>query len=149
MNYYQYTADQLNLDIAQAFSEQTGLRQEVTIPYVFSGSEMLLQKFGDDFYKGITVTCPGFFGPQGRVLRLPLSSPGLINKLSEFRFNHHRITNFEMETSAIYGLGNMMGHECLSINVIIANRVIQEFSKDSEAAVEKMILRALDVLTTA
>jgi uridine phosphorylase len=148
MNYYQYQAATQEKLLAEAFASQTGLRPEVCIPYVFAGSEFLLQPFGNEFHKGITVTCPGFFGPQGRVLRLPLSSPGLINKLSDFQFDNHRITNFEMETSAIYGLGKMMGHECLSINVIIANRVRQEFSKDSEAAVEKMIKAALGVLTS-
>lgn len=147
LNFYQYEKDAADKAIANAFAEQTGLNTAITIPYAFSGSEMLLQKFDTRFHKGITVTCPGFFGPQGRVLRLPLASPGLVDKLTHFRFNNHRITNFEMETSAIYGLGKLMGHECLSINVIIANRVIKEFSKDSEAAVKKMIEKALEALT--
>jgi uridine phosphorylase len=148
MNYYQYAAAEADLEIAKAFSVQTGLDQTIAIPYVFEGSKMLLDKFGPQFHKGITVTCPGFFGPQGRVLRLPLRAPGLINKLSHFSHNNLRITNFEMETSAIYGLGKMLGHECLSINVIIANRVRQEFSKDSEAAVENMIKNALTALAS-
>lgn len=147
LNFYQYEKDATDKAIANAFAEQTGLNTAITIPYAFSGSEMLLKKFDTGFHKGITVTCPGFFGPQGRVLRLPLASPGLVDKLTHFRFNNHRITNFEMETSAIYGLGKLMGHECLSINVIIANRVIKEFSKDSEAAVKKMIEKALEALT--
>ena len=130
-----------------AFVTQTKLEPAVTSPYAFSGSDMLLKKVGEDFHKGITVTCPGFFGPQGRVLRLGLASPGLVDKLTHFNFNNHRITNFEMETSAIYGLGKLMGHECLSINVIIANRVVKEFSKDSNAAVEKMIKKSLEALT--
>ena len=135
--------------MVNAFIAQTGLDTAITNPYAFSGSEMLLQKFSEGFHKGITVTCPGFFGPQGRVLRLGLSSPGLVDKLTHFNFNNHRITNFEMETSAIYGLGKLMGHECLSINVIIANRVVKEFSKDSDAAVKKMIEKALEALTAS
>lgn len=149
MNYYDYLSTDADQKIATAFAEQTGLRKEVAIPYVFEGSNILINKFGSEFHKGITVTCPGFFGPQGRVLRLPLSSPGLINKLTDFKYLNHRITNFEMETSAIYGLGKLMGHECLSINVIIANRVIQQFSKDSDASVEKMIKKALEVLSAS
>jgi len=149
MNYYDYLSTDADQKIATAFAEQTGLRKEVAIPYVFEGSNMLINKFGSEFHKGITVTCPGFFGPQGRVLRLPLSSPGLINKLTDFKYLNHRITNFEMETSAIYGLGKLMGHECLSINVIIANRVVQQFSKDSDASVEKMIKKALEVLSAS
>jgi uridine phosphorylase len=147
MNYYSYqkTADENAL--VDAFLTQTGLNTAVTVPYVFEGGHQLISKFGDDFYKGITVTCPGFYGPQGRILRLGLSSPGLINKLTDFRFNSHRISNFEMETSAIYGLGKLLGHQCLSVNAIVANRVVQQFSKDSNAAVEKLIKRALEVLT--
>ncbi len=111
------------------------------------GSEKLLNKFPDEqYHKGITVTCPGFYGPQGRILRLPLASPGLINKLTDFKHNSDKITNFEMETSAIYGLGKLLGHDCLSINVIVANRVVQQFSKDSNAAVEKMIKASLEHL---
>jgi uridine phosphorylase len=83
------------------------------------------------------------------VLRLGLASPGLVDKLTHFSFNDLRITNFEMETSAIYGLGKLMGHECLSINAIVANRVVKEFSKDSNAAVEKLIVKSLEALTAS
>jgi len=146
LNFYRYDKTADDKAMAEAFIAQTGLDTAITNPYAFSGSETLLRKFGQEFHKGITVTCPGFFGPQGRVLRLGLSSPGLVDKLTHFSFNTHRITNFEMETSAIYGLGRLMGHECLSINTIIANRVVKEFSKDSNAAVEKMIRKALEAL---
>jgi len=149
LNFYSYEKTAADKDMVNAFITQTGIDTAITNPYAFSGSEMLLQKFSEGFHKGITVTCPGFFGPQGRVLRLGLSSPGLVDKLTHFNYNNHRITNFEMETSAIYGLGKLMGHECLSINVIIANRVVKEFSKDSEAAVKKMIEKALEALTAS
>jgi uridine phosphorylase len=148
LNFYSYEKTTAENDMADAFIAQTNLDINITNPYAFAGSNMLLQKFGETFYKGITVTCPGFFGPQGRVLRLGLRSPGLVDKLTQFNFNNNRITNFEMETSAIYGLGKLMGHECLSINAIIANRVVKEFSKDSNAAVEKLILKSLEALTS-
>ncbi len=147
LNFYKYEKTAPDLEMANAFTEQTGLDLHITRPYAFSGSGLLLQKFGEQFHKGITVTCPGFFGPQGRVLRLGLNSPELVDRLTHFKFNNHRITNFEMETSAIYGLGKLMGHECLSVNAIIANRVVKEFSKDSDAAVEKMIKKALEALS--
>ncbi len=147
LNFYAYDATVGETEMAAAFVQQTGLDTSITMPYAFSGGQELISKFGDGFYKGITVTCPGFYGPQGRILRLGLRSPGLINKLTDFRFNNHRITNFEMETSAIYGLGKLLGHECLSVNAIVANRVVQEFSKDSNAAVEKLIKTALEALT--
>jgi len=148
MNYYAYEKSASENELVDAFVEQTGLDLDITIPYVFEGGPSLINKFKEDFYKGITVTCPGFYGPQGRILRLGLKSPGLINKLTDFRHHNHRITNFEMETSAIYGLGKLLGHECLSVNAIVANRVVQKFSEDSNAAVEKLIKKALEVLTT-
>ena len=147
MNYYSYKKSAEELTLIDAFVLQTQLDKAITIPYVFEGGQSLINKFNNGFYKGITVTCPGFYGPQGRILRLGLNSPGLINKLTDFTFNTHRITNFEMETSAIYGLGKLLGHECLSVNAIVANRVLQQFSKDSNAAVEKLITKALEVLT--
>lgn len=147
LNYYQFEKTAEENEMVDAFVTQTKLNTAITIPYVFEGGKNLINKFGDDFFKGITVTCPGFYGPQGRILRLPLSSPGLINLLTHFSFNSHRITNFEMETSAIYGLGKLMGHQCLSINAVVANRVVQQFSKDSDATVEKLIKRGLEILT--
>ena len=149
LNFYSYDKSKDEQEMANAFIEQTKLNTSVTIPYAFKGSEILLQKFGSEFHKGITVTCPGFYGPQGRILRLGVSSPGLIDRLTHFNFNNHRITNFEMETSAIYGLGKLLGHECLSVNAIVANRVVQQFSKDSNTAVEKLIKQALEALVAS
>lgn len=148
MNYYAYKKEDADKQLADAFIAQTALDNSITMPYVFSGSNKLADKFSNGYHKGITATCPGFYGPQGRILRLSLSSPGLINKLTHFKYNDHRITNFEMETSAIYGLGKLLGHQCLSLNVIIANRVLQQFSKDSDAAVESLIKKSIEVLTS-
>lgn len=148
MNYYAYQKSTDELALIDAFVSQTQLNKDITIPYVFAGGQSLINKFNNGFYQGITVTCPGFYGPQGRILRLSLNSPGLINKLTDFSFNSHRITNFEMETSAIYGLGKLLGHECLSVNAIVANRVVQQFSKDSNAAVERLIKAALETLVS-
>jgi uridine phosphorylase len=147
LNYYACTKTSEENGLVDAFVKHTGLPANITVPYVSKGSEVLLNKFPDaQYHKGVTVTCPGFYGPQGRILRLPLAVPGLINKLTDFRHGNDKITNFEMETSAIYGLGKLLGHHCLSINVIVANRVLQQFSKDSNAAVEKMIKTSLEHL---
>lgn len=148
LNYYGYEKSDDELAIAEAFVHQTGLSTQVTQPYVFEGNRELLAQFREGFHQGITVTCPGFYGPQGRVLRLPLRAPGLINQLTDFSFRSHTITNFEMETSAIYGLGKLLGHQCMSVNAIVANRVRQEFSKDSNRAVENLISKALEVLAS-
>ncbi len=147
LNYYAYTKTEEEHALTDAFVEQTGLDTRITIPYVSKGSEALLSKFPDEgYFKGMTVTCPGFYGPQGRILRLQPAATGLINKLTHFRHGNLRITNFEMETSAIFGLGKLLGHHCMSINTIVANRVLQQFSKDSEAAVNNMIQKSLEVL---
>jgi len=148
LNYYAYTKTPQQEGMIKAFVEHTGLSHQVNHPYAFEGSSMLVKKFGSAYHKGITVTCPGFYGPQGRILRLGLNAPGLINKLTGFSFENHRITNFEMETSAIYGLGKLLGHECLSINVVVANRVAKTFSEDGNAAVENMIETSLAALVS-
>lgn len=148
LNFYAYDKSQDELEMANAFAEQTDLDPAITSPYAFKGSETLINKFGSEFHKGITVTCPGFYGPQGRILRLGVRNPDLIDRLTQFKFNNHRITNFEMETSAIYGLGRLLGHDCLSVNAIVANRVVQQFSKDGNAAVEQLIIKALEALTS-
>jgi uridine phosphorylase len=79
---------------------------------------------------------------------LRLTNPNLIDRLPEFTFGQHRITNFEMETSAIYGLGKLLGHHCLSLNAIVANRVDKEFSKDGQKAVENLIVKALGIISS-
>lgn len=147
LNYYSYPDEMDEKEIARAFQAHTGLAPEVTVPYVFKGSNRLLAHFEKEYHIGITVTCPGFYGPQGRILRLPVKQQGLIEKLTTFRMGEVRISNFEMETSTIYGLGKLLGHNCLSLNAIVANRVCQEFSKDGNAAVERLIARSLEIIS--
>ncbi|WP_300603425.1 nucleoside phosphorylase [Niabella sp.] len=118
--------------------------QGLGMPYITGASPTLLKHFVTDFHQGITVTCPGFYGPQGRVLRLGVRNPQLIDRLTDFSFGQHRITNFEMETSAIFGLGKLLGHHCLAVNAIVANRIVKEFTKDGKAAVERLIIKFLE-----
>ena len=147
MNYYVHEKSADELDMTNAFIQQTGMDTNITMPYIFKGSQNLIDKFGDDFYKGITVTAPGFYGPQGRELRLKSRTRTFIDKLALFAHNGYRITNFEMESSAIFGLCKLLGHDCVSINVVVANRMIQQYSKDSHAAVDVMIEKALGVVS--
>ena len=98
----------------------------------------------DKIHKGFTATAGGFYGPQGRVLRLPLQDTNLNNKIDSFNYNGLRITNLEMETSAIYGLSKLLGHNALSLNAIIANRAIGSFSSNPKKTVEDLILYTLD-----
>lgn len=116
-------------------------------PYAIKSSDLLLQKLDhESIFKGITATSGGFYGPQGRILRLPIQDPKLNDKMDSFRFEGLKITNLEMETAAIYGLGQLLGHECLSMNAIIANRALKKFSENPYQTVEKLIDYTLDNL---
>ncbi|MES2648052.1 MAG: nucleoside phosphorylase [Bacteroidota bacterium] len=145
--YYRLDQTEEELQILQQFITQTQLSTEVVKPYMSAASMGLLKNFVDGFQAGITITCPGFYGPQGRVLRLGLRQPNLIDSLTKFNFGPYRIVNFEMETSAIYGLSRLLGHQCLSLNTVVANRVTKTFSKDGHSAVNKMISKSLEIIS--
>ena len=116
-------------------------------PYVIACSEKLEKIIESaQMHKGITATAGGFYGPQGRVLRLNIQDENLNNKMDNFKTNETRITNLEMETAAIYGLGTLLGHQCLSLNAIIANRASGTFSEDPYQAVDALIAYTLDKL---
>ena len=144
LNFYRNENNEEENQLLQAFNTHTQIHQRTTNPYINTASPALLKLFVKDYHHGITVTCPGFYGPQGRVLRLGLAHPDLIDQLTTFRFGNHRIANFEMESSAIYGLGKCMGHHCVSLNVIVANRIAKQFSKDAGAAIENLIKTSLN-----
>lgn len=134
-------------DIEEAFINQTNWDLRKGRPYVIKSSEMLAKKIeSHQIHKGFTGTAGGFYGPQGRVLRLEIQDPALNQKMDAFNFNGIRMTNLEMETAAIYGLGKLLGHECLSLNAIIANRANGTFSEDPYKAVDALIEYALDKL---
>lgn len=147
LNFYRHEQNEQEKELLQSFITQTQLQSQIGNPYITSCSASLIKHFVKDFHQGITVTCPGFYGPQGRILRLGVRNPDLINRLTDFRFGQHRITNFEMETSAIYGLGKLLGHHCLAINAIVANRVKKEFSRDGQAAVENLIKTFIQIFS--
>ncbi len=146
LNFYRHEENDEEKALMQSFSTQTQLHQRQAQPYISAASATLLKHFVEGFHRGITVTCPGFYGPQGRVLRLGLSQPELIDRLTGFSYGPHRITNFEMETAGIYGLGRLLGHHCLSLSAIVANRIAKSFSADGNAAVEKLIRTTLEIV---
>lgn len=143
LHFYRHEQNDEEKQLLQAFITQT---QVTALPYLSSASVSLIKHFIQNFHHGITVTCPGFYAPQGRILRLGLHYPGLIDRLTGFSFGQHRICNFEMETAGIYGLGHLLGHHCLSLSAIVANRVSKQFSKNAQAAVEKLIKTALEII---
>ena len=148
MHYYTWTPSDEERALGDAFSAHGRLTETAIRPYVAAADGGLLERFSAHFKSGITVTCSGFYGPQGRALRGRPAFPHLLDSLPAFRFGSHRITNFEMETSGIYGMGRLLGHRCLSVNTIVANRVEQRFSSDPHRAVERMIEQALEILVS-
>ena len=146
LHFYSQENNEEEKAILNAFDEHTKISAHKIQPYIATASAGLIKHFTEGYSHGITVTCPGFYGPQGRILRLPLKMPNLVDQMTSFRYGQHRIANFEMETSAIYGLCNLLGHQCLSINVIIANRVKKEYSKDMGKAVDHMIQKSLGII---
>lgn len=148
MHYYRIKTNEEEIQLLQAFNTHTQLNSGNIAPYIHMASVHLLKHFTANYHQGITVTCPGFYAPQGRVLRLGLAQPQLIDNLTSFSFGNYKITNFEMETSAIYGLGNLLGHHCVSLSAIVANRISKEFSKNGDLAVENMIRHSLEIIAT-
>lgn len=146
LNFYRLQNNEEEKQILQSFNTHTQLSQGNVTPYISMAGVSLLKHFTKDYHQGITVTCPGFYGPQGRVLRLGLAYPQLIDHLTTFQIGNHHISNFEMETSAIYGLGKILSHQCLSLSAIVANRITKEFSSDGGAAVEQLIQQSLNVI---
>lgn len=137
----------LEKDIEDAFIKHTNWNPRKARPYVVKNSAELQAKLmSDKVYTGMTGTAVGFFGPQGRVLRLALEDAGLNNKIDSFNYNGFRVSNLEMETSAIYGLAKLLGHNACSMNAIIANRANKTFSKDPYKPVEELIIYTLDKL---
>ena len=144
-----YLIDEVtNSEMEDAFIKHTNWDAKKGRPYVISCSEKLEKIIeSDKMHKGITATAGGFYGPQGRVLRLNIQDEELNSKMDNFKFEEYRITNLEMETAAIYGLGKLLGHECLSLNAIIANRATGTFSNDPYKAVDELIVYTLDKLS--
>lgn len=149
LHFYRHQQNEEENQLIQSFVTHTQIQHQTGLPYISSAAPSLLKHFGTNFHHGITVTCPGFYGPQGRVLRMGLKNPDLVNRLTGFRFGAHRISNFEMETAAIYGLGRLMGHQCLALNVIVANRVTQQFSANAPAQIDQLIQQFLSTFSTS
>ncbi len=140
MSFYRMEQSDRESLLTKAISQATGVPQ----PYLASGSDPLLEKFGTAMIKGNTVTCPGFYAPQGRKIRMSIRYPRLLDDLQGFSYDGFRLTNFEMETSGYYALGKLLGHEVVSASVILANRSNGEFSKHPEQDIDSLIRNVLD-----
>ena len=124
--------------MSEAYALQTEWPKDLSAPYIIKASEKLLSLF-NDIPNGITATASGFYGPQGRTLRLKPSISKFHEKMTNFKFDNNQIKNFEMETSALYYLGRTLGHNTLTICAIIGNRINKEYSKDHRKTIEQLI----------
>lgn len=147
MQFYPLMETGLETQVAQDLQQSLALP---FAPYVVRGSDLLREQLAADLLVGNTVTCPGFYGPQGRRLRLDLRQPDYMARLQSFRHQSpegdFRLSNFEMETAGYYALGQLLGHEMLSLNAIVANRATGEFAKNAGDIVDQMIARTLALL---
>lgn len=141
MNFYNLDLSEFELSAAEDIMNKLELNFK---PYVVEGSKALKEKLGTDMLIGNTVTCPGFYAPQGRKIRLPLQFPKLFGNINYYHKGDFWLTNFEMETSAYYAFARMLGHETISINAIIVNRIKNKFSKDPTKVVDALIRKVLD-----
>lgn len=133
--------------MTKVFMRQARWPKTLPKPYIVKGSRELAAKLGKGVYQGITATAPGFYGPQGRELRLSAAYPGLNDRISAFRYRDERVINFEMETSALYAMGKMMGHNTLTICAVIANRMQGTYSKNPKETIRKLTQGLLEGLT--
>ena len=141
MAFYRTDYTDLEQKVSKKIQDSLGLGFK---PYCIKGSEKLIRTIGKGLVKGNTVTCPGFFGPQGREVRIRPAIPDLIEKLGDFELEGLHLTNFEMETAGYYAMGRILGHEVLSLNAIIANRVSKKFTKDPYGLVDELIQHTLN-----
>ncbi len=148
LNFYEGRNTISDADFEFAFKYHVDWNRMLPSPYIVDASEELIQKLeGNNIRKGITISAPGFYGPQGRRLRLPILDPEINNKIESFELNKEKVTNYEMESSAIFGLSKLLGHHAITICAIIANRVRGEYSKDYKPVIKELIQTVLDRLT--
>ena len=135
------------LDMEEAFKKYVGWDKHLPDPYFVKAGQKLIDKFADCTIKGVTISASGFYGPQGRVLRMPLAMPDMIDSFESYRFEDCRITNFEMEGSAIAGIAAHLGHEAGTVCCIIANRHLKSSNPDYKPQVKGLVKLSLDRLT--
>lgn len=143
VHFYQMEMEGLELEVSQALQNEIGLPY---LPYCVRGSDELIEQFRDKTVLGNTVTCHGFYAPQGRSLRVPIRYPDLVDKLNYFHVGNFWLTNLEMETAGYYALAKLLGHEMISMNAIIANRIRNKFSKDPNKVVDSLIRKVLETI---
>lgn len=145
LNFYAGRNDVCDLELEEAFKKHMNWSPLLSAPYVIDGNKELVDRIaGEDMVRGITIACGGFFGPQGRELRIPLADPHQNEKVESFVYGDLRITNFEMESSALAGLSALMGHKAMTCCMVIANRVAKEANANYKNSIDNLIIEVLD-----
>jgi len=142
--FYQQGPLIIEREMTSSFINQLNWDRDLPKPYAVKGSKDLIEKLGEGLRKGITLTAPGFYAPQGREMRLNVTDNTIIDRAGKFHFNGSEVTNFEMETSALYGLSAMLGHQAMTVCDIIANRITGDFNPDYKSSMQKLISMMLD-----
>lgn len=147
LNYYAGRNEVCNLDFEKQFTERTDWNHLWATPYVVEADEELVNRIGqDDMVRGITISAVGFYGPQGREVRLPLANPSLNRTIEEFDYNGKKVTNYEMESAPLAGLGRLMGHKCMTVCCIIANRFNNDANPNYKGGVRDIVRTVLERL---
>ena len=144
IHYYAGSEEVREVDFEEEFQKQVNWSPFHCSPYVVSADEELIDRIGFDMIRGVTISAIGFYGPQGRYVRLPLADPDLNAKIEAFRYGDYSVTNYEMESSAVAGLGKMMGHKAMTVCAIIANRVALNSNANYKGSIEELIKIVLD-----
>ena len=147
LNWYADRDSISELGMEKAFKKHVGWDKNLPSPYFVKASDKLVERFKDCAVMGVTISAPGFYGPQGRVVRLGLAMPDMIEKFESFKYKGFRITNFEMESSAVAGMAKHLGHEAGTICCAIANRYLKSSNPDYKAMVRSLVEMSLDRLT--
>ena len=147
LNYYAGRNEVCNLDFEKKFTEHTDWNRLWAAPYVVEADEELVNRIGgDDMVRGITISAVGFYGPQGREVRLPLANPNLNRTIEEFDYNGKKVTNYDMESAPLAGLGRLMGHKCMTVCCIIANRFNNDANPNYKGGVRDIVRTVLERL---
>lgn len=145
LNYYAGRNEVADLEFEKAFTEHTNWNPLWAKPYVVDADAELVERIGrDDMVRGNTISAVGFYGPQGRELRLPLANPGLNRSIEEFRYGDRKVTNYEMESAPLQGLGKLMGHRAMTVCSIIANRMNNDANPNYKNGIRDLIQTVLD-----
>lgn len=147
LNWYAGREKVVDLEMEEAFKKHTGWDPSLPSPYFVKADEELIRRFEDCTVKGMTITAPGFYGPQGRVVRLELADPDMIESFRSFSWKGYRITNFEMESAAVAGMGKLLGHKAGTVCCAIANRYLKSSNADYKPQVEALVELVLGKLT--